>query len=329
MNHPKNRTTRRGLFRPPLNQGPDFRDRFEAYVSLQKVSLAASFNRIWETPVASSLTIFVVAIALALPASFSALIENARQPLEALDTSSQVSLFIRPDLSDERARKLATTLAADPRLDRATLLTKAEGLQELKGFSGFEEALSALTSNPLPAVILLRPKKTDAAAVSQLLESLKALPEADRVQFDDEWLQKLRALMAIVERAVAAFSLLLGFGVLFIVGNTIRLELQHRREEIIVHQMLGATRGFIRRPFIHSGFWYGFLGALLALFLANLLILGIKHPADELAALYESPYRLSLLSLHATLTLLASAIFLGMSGAWIVVNRFLREIEPA
>lgn len=326
--NPAPKPARRNLFRPPLNRGPGWRDRLESYLALQRASLAASFNRIWDTPVASTLTILVVAIALALPASFSALIENARKPLEALDTSSQISLFLRPELSDDSARKLLKSLSTDPRLDRVSLLTKAEGLAELQAFSGFKEALSALTQNPLPAVLLVRPKQTDAVTVSQLLDSLKRLPEADRVQFDDEWLQKLRALMAIVERCVLVFSILLGFGVLFIVGNTIRLELQHRREEIQVNQMLGATHGFIRRPFIHSGFWYGLLGAVLALIVANLLILGVKQPADELAALYGSPYRLSLLSPLSTLILLATAVSLGVSGAFIVVSRFLREIEP-
>lgn len=320
---------RSSLFKQPLNRGPGWQDRWHAYWSLQKHSLRASFSRIWETPVASSLTILVVAIALALPASFGALIENARRPIEALDTNSQISLFIRPELSDDAARKLAQSLEKDTRLERITLLTKAEGLQELMAFSGFKDALAALSGNPLPAVLLLRPRATDAASVSQLLDQLKTLPEADRVQFDDEWLQKLRVLMAIADRCVMAFSVLLGFGVLFIVGNTIRLELQNRKEEIIVSKILGATNGFIRRPFIHSGFWYALLGALLALLMANLLILGVKQPADELALLYGSPYRLSFLSLGSTGVLLITAIMLGISGAWIVVHRFLKEIEPA
>jgi cell division transport system permease protein len=320
--------TRRGLFRQPFAQGRSLKERFNAYLSLQAFSLKGSFSRIWETPVASTLTIFVVAIALALPASFSALVENARQPLEALDTTSQISLFLKADLSNEAARKLSDRLKKNPRLSGATLLTKEDGLKELTSFSGFEDALAALNHNPLPAVIILRPLATDTASVSQLLDELRTLPESDRVQFDDEWLQKLRALLAIAERSASAFSVLLGLGVLFIVGNTIRLELQNRREEIAVSKILGATHGFIRRPFIHSGFWYAFLGALLALIVANLLILGIKGPADQLAALYDSPYRLSLLSLRSTFILLSCAITLGITGAWIVVARFLREIDP-
>lgn len=321
-------SARQSLFRQPFAQGRSFKEKVNAYLSLQIYSLKGSFSRIWETPVASSLTILVVAIALALPASFSALVENVRQPLDALDTTSQISLFLKPDLSNEAARKLSERLKKNPRLAGTQLLTKEDSLKELTAFSGFQDALAALTGNPLPAVIILRPIATDSASVSQLLDELRTLPESDRVQFDDEWLQKLRALLAITERCASAFSLLLGIGVLFIVGNTIRLELQNRREEIVVSKILGATHGFIRRPFIHSGFWYAFLGALLALIVANSLILGMKAPADELASLYESPYRLAFLSLRSTLILMGSAIGLGIIGAWVVVARFLRELDP-
>jgi cell division transport system permease protein len=168
---------------------------------------------------------------------------------------------------------------------------------------------------------------TDADSVSRLLVELKTLSEADKVQFDSEWLQKLQALLAIAQRCVTAFSLLLGFGVLFTVGNTIRLELQNRRDEIAVAQLLGATHRFIRRPFIHSAFWYAFLGAILAWGLANLLILAVQTPANQLAELYNSPYRLSFLRLTDSGILFGSAILLGITGAWVVVAHFLREID--
>jgi cell division transport system permease protein len=319
--------SRRGIFRQPLHSETAAIDRIKAYLALQMDSLKGSFARIWETPIASSLTILVVAIALALPASFNALIQNARQPVEALETTSQISLFLKPELSNEVALRLANKLKQNPALFDATLITKEDGLRELAAYSGFGDALAALNNNPLPAVILLRPRVTDADSVSQLLVELKTLSEADKVQFDSEWLQKLQALLAIAQRCVTAFSLLLGFGVLFTVGNTIRLELQNRRDEIAVAQLLGATHRFIRRPFIHSAFWYAFLGAILAWGLANLLILAVQTPANQLAELYNSPYRLSFLRLTDSGILFGSAILLGITGAWIVVAHFLREID--
>jgi cell division transport system permease protein len=321
-------TFRRGLFRQPIQSAEKLSDRVKAHWNLQSDSLRESFRRMWQTPIASTLTILVVAIALALPASFNALIQNARQPIEALESTSQISLFLKPELSNEAGRKLALKLNKHPVLAGATLITKEDGLKELAAYSGFGDALAALNSNPLPAVIIAHPVKTDADAVTRLLAELKTLPEADRVQFDSEWLEKLRALLAIAGRCAAAFSVLLGFGVLFIVGNTIRLELQNRREEIAVAKMLGATHRFIRRPFVHAGLWYALLGAILAWLLANLLILGVRSPANQLAELYGSPFRLSYLGLADTAILLASAVLLGIIGAWVVVAHFLREIDP-
>lgn len=326
----RNRRTanRRALFRPPLHVTGPWPDRIQAYLHLQTDSLQESFRRLWLTPIASTLTILVVAIALALPASFNALIQNARQPIEALESTSQISLFLKPELGNEPGRKLAAKLKKHPAVTGATLVTKEEGLKELAAYSGFGDALAALNNNPLPAVIIVQPAATDAAAVARLLAELKTLPEAGQVQFDSEWLEKLQALLAIAERCAAAFSLLLGLGVLFIVGNTIRLELQSRREEIAVTKLLGATHRFIRRPFVHAAVWYALLGAALAWLLANLLILGVRTPANQLAELYGSPFRLSFLGLADTLILLASAVLLGMTGAWIVVAHFLREIDP-
>lgn len=321
-------TFRRGLFRQPIQSAEKLSDRVKAHWNLQSDSLRESFRRMWQTPIASTLTILVVAIALALPASFNALIQNVRQPLEALESTSQISLFLKPELSNEAGRKLAGKLNKHPALAGATLITKEDGLKELAAYSGFGDALAALNSNPLPAVIIVHPVATDADAVARLLAELKTLPEADRVQFDSEWLEKLRALLAIAGRCAAAFSVLLGFGVLFIVGNTIRLELQNRREEIAVAKLLGATHRFIRRPFVHAGVWYALLGAILAWLLANLLILGVRTPANQLAELYGSPFRLSYLGLADTAMLLASAVLLGIIGAWIVVAHFLREIDP-
>jgi cell division transport system permease protein len=318
---------RQRLFRLPLRADTRLVDRFKAYLSIQKDSLEQSFGRIWQTPVASTLTILVVAIALALPVSFHALIQNARHPIEALETTSQISLFLKPELGNDVGRVLTEKLKKNPALMGAKLMTKEEGLRELGAYSGFGDALAALGSNPLPAVIIVKPAATDPESVSRLLVELKTLPEADLVQFDNEWLQKLQALLAIAERTVMAFSILLGFGVLFIVGNTIRLELQNRHEEIAVAKMLGATNHFIRRPFIHSGFWYAILGAALAWVVANLLILGVQDPVNRLAELYGSPYRLSFLGAGDTFTLLAIAMLLGVSGAWIVVAHFLRRID--
>jgi cell division transport system permease protein len=262
--------------------------------------------------------------------SFHALVKNARQASAGLEATSQISLFLKPDLSDETGRKVAERLKKHPRIAEAGLITKEAGLRELQTHSGFGDALAALDFNPLPAVVSIKPKDSLASptAMEELLAELRKLPEADFAQFDTEWLMKLRAMLTIADRGVAIFSVLLGFGVVFIVGNTIRLELQNRREEIAVAKLLGATHWFIRRPFLYAGFWYAFLGACLAWLFANLLLLLLRGPATQLAELYGSPYRLSFLSLEETELLLGGSVVLGIAGAWAVVLYHLRRLDP-
>jgi cell division transport system permease protein len=314
----------------PERSGPGFLNRLEAYFALHFEILKDSFRRLRQTPLSSTLTVLVIAIALTLPMGFHALVGNAREAGAALETTSRISLFLKPNLPNEAGRKLAEQLKAHPRIAATELITKEAGLKELKAYSGFGDALKALDANPLPAVVSLTPKETlaDPKALEDLLAELRKLPEADFVQFDTEWLRKLEALFAIADRCIAVFSGLLGFGVLFIVGNTIRLELQNRREEIAVAKLMGATDRFIRWPFLYAGFWYAFLGAVLAWVLVNLLLWLLRGPATQLAELYGSPYRLSFLGLAETELLIGASVLLGIAGAFAVVTYHLRTLAP-
>lgn len=305
-------------------------DRLGAHGALQWEMFKDSLKRLRQTPVASTLTVLVIAIALTLPASLHILVENAREACAGLESTSRISLFLKPDLSNEVGRKLTDRLKKHPRIAETTLITKEAGLKELQTYSGFGDALRALNSNPLPVVISIKAQDSlaDPAAMQSLLAELGKLPEADFAQFDTEWLQKLRAMLDVAERGIRVFSLLLAFGVLFTVGNTIRLELQQRREDIAVTKLLGATNRFIRRPFLYAGFWYGFLGGALAWLLCDVLVLLLRAPATRLAELYGSPFRLAFLGLGETGGLLGISVALGVMGAFAVATYHLRRLDP-
>lgn len=299
------------------------------YLERQGFMLKDGLFRLGRTPWASSLTILVLGVALTLPMGFHALVKNLREAASGLESNQHISLFLKPELTDEAGRKLAERLRKQPRVGEATLISKAAGLTELREYGGFGEALQALDANPLPAVISILP--TDALdrieEVETLLDQLRAMPETDFVQLDMEWLRKLQAMLAIVDRTIGVFGILLGLGVLFIVGNTIRLELQSRRDEIEVAKLLGATDGFIRRPFLYSGFWYGSLGGFLAWCLVESLLLFLRGPARQLADLYGSPYTLSFLNLEESGMLLGASLALSVTGAFAVVSYYLRRLE--
>ena len=201
-------------------------------------------------------------------------------------------------------------------------------MAEFRERSGFGEALDALDGNPLPDTLVVRPASGLAGDVEALAAALGALPEADVVQLDTQWVARLRALLALAARAVDITTALLGVAVAIVVGNTIRLEINNRSVEIEVTKLVGGTDGFIRRPFLYLGLCYGLGGAVLAAGLIAVVLALVAAPVREVAALYGSGFDLEGLSWRESLILLGGGALLGLAGAGLATARHLRAIEP-
>ena len=158
-----------------------------------------------------------------------------------------------------------------------------------------------------------------------LSKQLSQYPQVEVVQLDSEWVQRLYAIMDIVRRAVVVLGLMLCVGVLLVVGNTIRLAIQNRRDEIVIVKLIGGTNGFIRRPFLYTGFWYGFIGGLIALVLVFISLLILSGPIENLAGLYQSNFALHTMDFGTIFTILVLSIALGLSGSWLAVGRVARS----
>ena len=311
-------------------KGVPWLERVQNYFFLHGQTAVSSLGRMRRAPIASAMTILVIAIALSLPASLHLLVKNASQASGSIEETNRISLFLKPDLGNEVGRKIAEKLARHPYIAEATLITKEAGLKEFREYSGFGDVLKVLDFNPLPAVIALQPKNSPGGLdqIEKLLAELRAMPESDSVQLDTEWLRKLHALLTVARRTVVVLGGLLGLAVLFIVGNTIRLELQQRREEIAVTQLMGASDGFIRRPFLYTGLWYGLSGGLIAWILVGILMLLLRSPLQELAQLYGGQWSPVFLDFGETGQLIAAATLLGIAGALAVVTHYLRRLNP-
>jgi cell division transport system permease protein len=304
-------------------------DRMYAWLLIHRDTFHASLARLKSTPVASFMTIVVIAITLSLPASFYVLVKNVQQLGDALGTGSRISLYLKQELADADGSRVAEQLQQLAAVNKALVIGKTAALEEFKTYSGFGEALDALESNPLPVVIQVDPiEQLQPAELAQLLEQLAALPESDFAQLDMEWVERLHSMIEIVERVVTLLSLLLAVAVLFIVGNTIRLELHSRRDEVIVTKLVGGTDAFIRRPFLYSGFWYGSLGALVAWAIVTTTLLILEGAVGRLSALYESRFELLYLNLEESVMMLSVAALLGVAGAWLVLSSHLYRLNP-
>ena len=209
------------------------------------------------------------------------------------------------------------------------LITASEALADFKQQSGFGQALDHLSQNPLPHTLVVRPGPANTSqSIILLQEELGNLPEADVVQVDTEWVQRFHAILDVFRQAIVIGASLLGVAIIVIIGNTIRLDIQNRSEEIEVTKLIGASNAFVRRPFLWSGFWYGLFGGLLALGLVQYGLYLLERPAARLAGLYQSGITVLDLALAENLSILGVGVLLGLVGSWFAAARHMRRIEP-
>jgi len=293
-------------------------------------ALSGTLAALARRPVATLLTAFVIGITLALPAGLHTLVANLGQADDSLQGSLRASLFLKDEVSAERGAQLAQDIAKRHGVSSARYISREQALQEFRTLSGFGEALDLLGDNPLPATIVVTPNPDEPQARTEaLLQDLGTLPEVAQAKLDEQWLQRLYAILALVQRAVLMIAGALALAVLIVVGNTIRLDIENRREEIEVMKLIGAPNSYIRRPFLYSGLWYGLTGGILACVLVEAGVMALTAPARQLAGLYGSQESLQGLSLDAGLGVFAAGLGLGWLGAFWAVSRHLRHIEPA
>lgn len=294
--------------------------------------LVYTLGQLANTPLNTLLIAAVIGIALALPAGLFVLLDNAQGLSRSWESAAQISVFLKPEVSDAEAAELAKTLQARSELANVRVITREQAFQEYQQLSGFEDALEVLgNENPLPATLVLQLTQGQAtsAGIDRLLEALGTKPQVESAQFDFDWLRRLFAIMEVIRRAVTVIGVLLGVGVLLIVGNTIRASVEQRREEIEVAKLLGATNAFIRRPFLYTGLWYGLLGGVIACVFVAIALGLLQGPVRQLAALYRSDFSLSIISVDTVLSIWMIGAFLGVLGSWLAVGRHLVAIEPS
>jgi len=303
--------------------------RLLAYFARHAQALIGSIGALTRTPLASIMTIAVIGITLALPAAMIVAIDNVMQLSSGWEGPGRISLYLKRSVGDASAQKLADQLRRRKDVAKVDYISREQAFAEFKKQSGFGEALETLERNPLPTVLVIHPASTGETQTLEALEhDLKKIDDVELVQLDLDWVRRLHAWLGVIERAVVIGAGLLALAVLLIVGNTIRLAVLSRRDEIEVSKLVGATDSFIRRPFLYSGLVQGFLGALLAWLLVQTSLWLLAGPVQELANLYGSGFNLGGLDSGGSVSLLSAGALLGWLGARMAVGRHLRAIEP-
>lgn len=290
-----------------------------------------SLGRLWRQPVASLMTITVIGIALVLPAGLFVLSENMSSLSNRWDSASQITLFLQKEVGPQQAQQLNEDLKSWPEIEQVHYQSAQQSLEEFRQLSGLGDVLDSLPTNPLPAIIIVEPadEHIDKATISQLVERLNSLSSVEQAKLDMEWLQRFRSINKMVQRGITLLAILLSLSVVLAIGNTIRLAILSRESEIRVMKLVGATDRFIRRPFLYTGFWYGFLGGLFA-WITLVFTMGLlSGPVNDLAGQYGSDFSLHWFGGFMFLILPFAGAVLGISGAWLAVGRHLHLIEPS
>jgi cell division transport system permease protein len=289
----------------------------------------ATLGNLARAPLTSLMGITVIGITLALPAGLYVVVDNLQRASGRIATSGQISLFLKRDVTAKAAGKLAAELRRRGDVAGVEYISPDAALAEFRRTSGFGEALNTLDRNPLPGVLVVTPSASRSApdALRALGDELGRQPEVDLTQLDLEWVRRLHAILGLAERGVWILAGILSLAVLLIVGNTIRLAVLNRREEIAITNLIGATPAFIRRPFLYSGAVQGLLGAAVAWALVGLSLLLLSSPVEDLATLYGSRFEIEGVGVESGLALLGLGTGLGWIGSRIAVGRHLRSIE--
>ena len=288
------------------------------YFELHLQNGIGALGRLARQPVATVLTLLVIAIALALPAGLRILIDNAGTLSSSWQRAADFTVYLKTDVPHDRAQAFAAKLEARPDVGAVQLIDRDAALAEFRRQSGFGDALDALEGNPLPDTLVVRPKTGLDADVAAMAREIERLPETDVVQVDTQWVERLRAIVRLAERVVDLATGLLALAVAVVIGNTIRLEINNRSVEIEVTKLVGGTDAFIRRPFLYLGAWYGLGGAAIAELVLFVALLGIAAPVRRLAGLYGSSFALRSLTLEEHGLLVAGGALLGwLAPCWL------------
>jgi cell division transport system permease protein len=297
------------------------------WLRLHGQAFADALRRLGTQPVASALSILVLATAIALPVIAAIVLRSVGAVTAGLDTDPHVNVFLALDATDDDVKRVEQVLRSHPEVASLRFVPRSQALAELKATTHLGELLASLDRNPLPHAFTVRVRTTDPQRIVAAKAMWLQLPKVDQVVADFEWSERLARWVRFGDRVLLGLGLLLGAAVVFIVGHLIRLQVLTRREEIEVSQLIGATAADVRRPFLYHGAFQGLLAGAGALSIAAAVSAWAGYEMRALAPGYATELKVIFLALSECLGVIALAAALGLFGARQAVARELRRFS--
>jgi cell division transport system permease protein len=269
----------------------------------------------------------VMGVTLSLPAILFTIIDNLGQVAGSVESRPKLSLFLKLDASNSRKQAISEQLKKHPDIAKYEFVSKEIAWEQLQQDANTADISASLNKNPLPDAYFVTPKDIKPENVQRLQQEMQQWGGVELAQMDANWIKRLDTLLKLGKKAIFVLVVLLGFALVAIIGNTIRLQIMTQLEEIEVSKLIGATNQFIRRPFLYAGTLYGLGGGLAAWLIVLAVVQLFNTSVKEIADLYASQFRLSMPSAMVTITMLLIAVGLGWVGSFVAVNRSLAKIE--
>ena len=282
-----------------------------------------SLGELWRQPAASLMTIGVLGLSITLPSTLYILVNNVEKISSGWQQASEISLFLHDRVNEQQSQQLIKRLGLWEEIDNVVFIPKQQALEEFEQLSGLGDAIAYLPDNPIPHVVVITPTQMHSSptAAKILLEKLLNEREVDIGKLDIDWLERLYALVNVARELVNFIGVLLFMAVVLIIGNTIRLNILNKRDEIVVMKLVGATDAFIHRPFLYTGFWYGLLGGLIAWFAVLAILWWMDASITRFAELYQKQFSITGLDGTALLVMVGLSVLLGLLDSFIAVAR--------
>jgi len=287
-----------------------------------------TFQRLLHNPSSTLLNLLVIGIALSLPVGGYVLLKNVQNASSQMAGTPQISVFLNPTTTPDEISRFGKQLKEHAAIDHIEFVPRDLALKQIQVSTGLADVIGGLSQNPLPDAFIIYPVPMDVKKLELLRDDLTSWPKFEHVQLDSAWAYKLEALLKFCRLVVLILAVMLSFALIAITFNTIRLQILTQREEIEVSKLIGATNGFIRRPFIYFGMAQGFLGGITAWLIISISLHILNLSLVGLTKLYGTSFTLSPLSLGDSFSLLAFSAYLGWLGAWLSVSQHLWQIEP-
>lgn len=286
-------------------------------------ALKLVLNRFKNNKLNTLLICLAIGVTLALPSLLYAVLSSVSDMANTVKSESQLSVFLKLNHDEAVVASIKADLQNNASIKDFKFVPKEDALSQLQAADANNDVLNSLEQNPLPDAFFIEPKQLDAESIDKLKNNLSKLEGVEEVVVDGAWVKRLNYLLALGKQAMLVITSLLAFALVAVIGNTIRMQIVTQQAEIELSRLIGATKGFIRRPFLYAGALYGLFGGLLALMITAGVLFLFNRSIAPIAAEYETNFLISLPSFYICVLICLLAVLFGVISAYLTVSKSL------